>query len=363
MTALALRDDQSYWDDTQLAVLRSSGIDDDVTKPELQAFLHECQRRKLDPFARQIYLIGRWDREKGRKVYRSQTSIDGFRVIARRAADEARETVEYEDTLWCGPDGQWTDIWLSPEPPAACKVVVLRDGKRFPATARYTSYAVLSAKGEPVGLWRKMADSQLAKCTEALALRKAFPEDLGGLYTDDEMQQADAPAPGTEEPWATPGLSPTQSEADPAWLENLRLRALKATEESYRALWSELVDGWRAGKCTAADRKDAELLIQARVDDLRRECQTCTHPAGAGCKCSCCHPGAAADGDVVEGVIVGLEPEDDWYAKVESVTSDEDAEAAIANVAASVRAGSMTRARGDQIIAAIRARQASLVAA
>lgn len=361
MTALALRDDQSYWDDTQLAVLRSSGIDDDVTKPELQAFLHECQRRKLDPFARQIYLIGRWDREKGRKVYRSQTSIDGFRVIARRAADEARETVEYDDTLWCGPDGQWTDIWLSPEPPAACKVVVLRDGKRFPATARYTSYAVLSAKGEPVGLWRKMADSQLAKCTEALALRKAFPEDLGGLYTDDEMQQADGPAPGPvtaevvretradaitaggDDPWAAPGPSPARSEADPAWLENLRMRALTATEQNYRALWSELGDGWRAGKCSTAERKDAEMLIQARVDDLRRP--------------------PADDAEVVEGVIVGLEPEDDWYAKVESVTSDDDAEAAIANVAASVRAGSMPRARGDQIIAAIRARQASLVAA
>ena len=45
MTALALRDDQTAWDDGQIAVLMQTGIDKDVTPPELTAFLHECQRR------------------------------------------------------------------------------------------------------------------------------------------------------------------------------------------------------------------------------------------------------------------------------------------------------------------------------
>lgn len=197
MTALALRDDQNYWDDNQLAVLRASGIEDDVTKPELRAFLHECQRRKLDPFTRQIYLLGRWDKQKRRKVYRSQTSIDGFRLIARRAADASHETIENEDTLWCGPDGKWRDVWLEDEPPAACKFVVLRDGKRFPAVARFSGYVQLNRDGEPMGLWQKMPDNQIAKCAEALALRKAFPEELGSLYTDDELAQADSPPAST----------------------------------------------------------------------------------------------------------------------------------------------------------------------
>ena len=193
MTALALRDDQDYWDDRQLAVLYQTGIGEDVSKAELASFLHECQQRKLDPFTRQIYLIGRYDKRAGRQVYRSQTGIDGFRLIARRAADKAGESIEYEDTLWCGPDGQWVDVWLANEPPAACKVVVLRNGKRFPALARFSSYVQVDREERPIGLWRKMPDNQIAKCCEALALRKAFPEELGGIYTDDEMAQADNP--------------------------------------------------------------------------------------------------------------------------------------------------------------------------
>ena len=91
MTALALRDDQAQWDDRQLAALRSAGIEEDVSEGELTAFLHECQTRKLDPFTKQIYLIGRFDKRARRKVYRSQTGIDGFRLVARRAAEMAHK--------------------------------------------------------------------------------------------------------------------------------------------------------------------------------------------------------------------------------------------------------------------------------
>ena len=96
--------------------MSQTGIDGDVSDAELAAFLHECQRRKLDPFTRQIYLIGRYDKRKGRKVYRSQTSIDGFRLIARRAADKSGIDYSYEDTIWFDDDGQRHEMWLSREP-------------------------------------------------------------------------------------------------------------------------------------------------------------------------------------------------------------------------------------------------------
>ena len=193
MTALAVRDDQEYWDKNQLAVLEQSGIEQDVTEAELRAFMHECQRRKLDPFSRQIYLIGRYDKRKGRKVYKSQTSIDGFRLIARRAADKSGIDYSYEDTIWYDANGGRYDIWLSNQPPAGAKVVVIRNGCRFDAVARFGAYVQLDSHGNTSGQWRNMADVMIAKCAEALALRKAFPEDLGGIYTEEEMAQADNP--------------------------------------------------------------------------------------------------------------------------------------------------------------------------
>ncbi|MES9522400.1 phage recombination protein Bet [Streptomyces capoamus] len=213
--ALAIRPDQTQWTEQQAIVLRQSGIGDTVTRAELDGFLHLCQRTGLDPFSRQIYLIGRWDKRAGREVYTPQTGIDGYRVVARRAAAKSRGSYGYEDTLWCDASGQWRDVWLAEEPPAAAKVTVLRDGLRFSAVALYREYVQTNRDGKPIGLWAKMPAGQLGKCAEALALRKAFPHDLAGVYTAEEMAQADNPAPndrhlrsvqqGEADPWATPG--------------------------------------------------------------------------------------------------------------------------------------------------------------
>lgn len=211
--ALAISPEQTDWTEEQALVLRQSGIDNDVTKAELVGFLHLCQRTGLDPFSRQIYLIGRWDKKQQRKVFTPQTGIDGYRVVANRAIAKGGGTIGYEDTLWCGKDGRWRDVWISDEPPAAAKVTVLRDGQRFPAVAGYREYVQTGRDGGPVGLWAKMPAGQLAKCASALALRMAFPHDLAGVYTAEEMAQADNPTggerhlrkvqPGEGDPWAT----------------------------------------------------------------------------------------------------------------------------------------------------------------
>lgn len=227
MTALALRDEQSYWDEAQLAVLEQSGISQSVTRAELSTFLHVCQRTGLDPFARQIYLIGRWDKKAGRDVYRPQTGIDGYRIIAQRTCERTGQSLGYDDTVWCGADGQWTDAWLSPDPPAAAKVSVLRGGQRFSAVALWSEYVPMNSKGEITGLWVKRHAAQLEKCAEALALRKAFPNDMAGVYTAEEMAQADnvppvpapesqAPVTGQVIPAAANGNGRTERPAQPA---------------------------------------------------------------------------------------------------------------------------------------------------
>ena len=187
-STLAINDQQTFWNDNQRAALHQLGVDQ-ASDADLGVFFHQCQRTGLDPFARQIYMIGRKDR--GQIKYTIQTGIDGFRLIARRATDASRGTLGYEDTLWCDESGQWTDVWLKREAPAAAKVTVIRNGERFPAVALFTEYAGYKYDGGLTKMWADKGALMLAKCAEALALRKAFPHDLSGLYTTDEMQQAD----------------------------------------------------------------------------------------------------------------------------------------------------------------------------
>jgi len=231
--ALAIRPDQTYWTPEQAAVLRQSGIDDEVTSAELASFLHLCQRTQLDPFSRQIYLIGRYDRRANRKVFTPQTSIDGYRVTAHRAAAKAGHKLGYEDTVWCDSSGRWFDVWLSTEPPAAAKAVVVRDGQRFPAVAKYSEYVQTNKENKPIGLWGKMPATMTAKCAEALALRMAFPNDLAGVYTAEEMAQADNPEQ------EQPRVSVVQSSPQRERRDYLAEAQVAESADAVRALWQE----------------------------------------------------------------------------------------------------------------------------
>ncbi|MGZ0198880.1 recombinase RecT [Streptomyces sp. RM1] len=205
-SAIVLRADQDEFDHKQLSTLAliSPGLAA-APRGHLAMFFHYCVRTGLDPFARQIYMIGRtnWkaadNPDEPEKTWTIQTGIDGFRTVAHRAAAKAGESISYEDTVYYDSEGNAHDVWLSKAYPSAVKVTVLRGTSRFPMIARWDEFAPTyydRKQGAYVvaKMWQQMPAHMLRKCAEAGSLRMAAPQDLSGVYVDEEMERADAEA-------------------------------------------------------------------------------------------------------------------------------------------------------------------------
>lgn len=141
-----------------------------ATKAEFELFIHMAQRLQLDPICKQIYFI------KFGTQMSIVVGIDGYRSIAERSGTymPGREpTFHYDEKggllsctayakKWSDMDKQWHEI---------------------AATAFLSEYD--TGKNQ----WAKGKHFMLAKTTEALVLRKGWPNQLAGTNTDDEMEK------------------------------------------------------------------------------------------------------------------------------------------------------------------------------
>jgi len=193
------------YDPEKIALIKrtiAKGASDD----ELALFVEVCERTGLNPFARQVYAIKRWDSTLGREVMGIQVSIDGARLVAQRSGRYVGQT----PIEWCGDDKVWTDVWLEPNPPRAARAGVYMVGAPEPiwAVATWDAYCQRKADGSPTRMWSPVGfgPHMLGKCAEMLALRKAFPMELSGLYSAEEMAQSEE----SRSP-AAPGRRPQQS--------------------------------------------------------------------------------------------------------------------------------------------------------
>lgn len=156
-----------------------------ASNDELALFAAQCRRTGLDPFSRQINFVMRRSKSPNGDWSQKATimvSIDGARLMAARTG-----LYNGSQTWWCGDDANWLDVWMAERPPTASKVTVWRGQGQFTGIALWREYGA-PAQG-PV--WRSMPAHMLAKCAEMLALRKAFPAELSGLYSADEMAQSE----------------------------------------------------------------------------------------------------------------------------------------------------------------------------
>lgn len=158
-----------------------------ASKDDLALFISTCERTGLDPFARQIMPSSRNVRQKDgtyKTIWTWLVTIDGLRKIAVDSGDYEGQ----EGPWWCGEDGEWKEIWTGKKPCFAAKVLVHRKGFRvgLSGIAKYDSYVQKKNDGTPNQVWSTLGDHMTAKCAEALALRRAYPNEMAGLYTEDE---------------------------------------------------------------------------------------------------------------------------------------------------------------------------------
>uniref|UniRef100_A0A6H2A0R5 Putative DNA recombination protein n=1 Tax=viral metagenome TaxID=1070528 RepID=A0A6H2A0R5_9ZZZZ len=224
-------------DDEQVALIKNT-VAKGATDDELKLFIAVANRCGLDPFTRQIHFVKRnvWNNVKRtyEEVGTIQTGIDGYRAAAARTGEHA------------GTDDAVIEEMAGLPVKAQVTVYRMIQGTRAPfaATARFSEYAQSMKDGKLIRQWEKMPFLMLSKCAEALALRKAFPADLSGVYVEEEVQVMEDGKPTKSK---TKPVEAAVVEADPDKEVKNRIGALmrvlgKKPAEDTPEAWSKAVE-------------------------------------------------------------------------------------------------------------------------
>ena len=227
-----------------------------ATDDELALFRMVCARTGLDPFSRQIHAVKRRVKNDATGNWEDsmtfQTGIDGFRLISQRTGLYEGQT----EPQWCGEDGEWKNIWTSQDPPYAARVGVYRKGFREPiyGVALYREFVQEKHDGTPIRMWAKMACTMLAKCAETQAHRKAFPQETGDVYVQEEMLQA---VPVDDKPVIGAGSVPPRFATKKERIEAFEAMVDRLGKEQFNKIM--LDNGFEDGKSLVSSPK-ADLV-------------------------------------------------------------------------------------------------------
>lgn len=251
-------------DRDRLRALLNAG---DASDADVDMLLAMAARTGLDPLLKQIYLVGRRAKTGGYRGepvrwetrWTVQTGIDGMRAVTHRTAAKAGVVVQIEDPVFFDQHGEKHEVWLSAfgDHPEAVKVTVRVGEAMATGVATWAEYCQVTGDGTPTQMWRKFGPTMLAKCAEAQAHRKVCP-DLGGVYTNEEMAQADTPMAGTSDSGSgAGGFRPAQA----AVLQSFEPPALTAEQQ-------ELFDAYEMMVAQAKEPDFAQVWETIQDDTL-----------------------------------------------------------------------------------------------
>lgn len=156
-----------------------------------------CKERKLDIFKKTVHIVPVWSKAENREIETVWPSIAEVRITASRTGSYAGK-----DATAFGPDttkkfshtkdNKTEELEITFPEWAQVTVYRLVQGVRCafvgPKVFWLETYATRSKWSEiPNDMWADRRSQQLEKCAEAAALRMAFPEELSGEYTSEEM--------------------------------------------------------------------------------------------------------------------------------------------------------------------------------
>jgi phage recombination protein Bet len=177
------------WTEDEIKLITDT-VAKNASKDELKLFLYRCRNMGLDPLKPgQIYFVKYNPSQPGTIVI----GIDGFRSQAAKTGKHTgtKRGVLRDDKGKC--IGAWAEVY--------------RSDWQHPAREEVSMQEYNTGKAQ----WSKMPETMIKKVAEAAALRMAFPDDLGGIYSQEEMDQADSqhiakPLPQPEQPPQKPAI-------------------------------------------------------------------------------------------------------------------------------------------------------------
>ena len=216
IVALAPQGSVRDYNNSQMGLIKRT-VASDCNDGEFDLFMEAARRVGLDPFRKQIYAVVYSKDNANKRKMAIITAIDGFRAVAERSGkyrpDENEPEITYDDALKgggnplgivksvvtvhkYGPDGKWHPVkgvayWDEFAP--------MTEGGKWESTGETwpDGNAKKTFKGDgtftlsATSNWKRMARIMISKCAESQAIRRGWPEDLSGVYSPEEMAQAD----------------------------------------------------------------------------------------------------------------------------------------------------------------------------